>query len=77
MKLGKSPVCPVDKSSLSIDRSNSTLSCPECNRVYYANLDYDNKQQEEMNEYDDIETVSSSNYGLCGLFLKNEKKIFA
>jgi hypothetical protein len=59
----KSPVCPVDKSELTIDRANSSMQCPESNRVYYAHLDYDNKQQEEMNEYDDIETVSSTNYG--------------
>ena len=63
MNTKKSPLCPVDKSELKTDTANSILSCPKCRRAYYANLDYDNKQQEEMNEYDDIETVSSSNYG--------------
>ena len=63
MNTKKSPLCPVDKSELKTDTANSIISCPKCRRAYYANLDYDNKQQEEMNEYDDIETVSSSNYG--------------
>ena len=63
MNIKKSPLCPVDKSELKTDTANSILSCPKCRRAYYANLDYDNKQQEEMNEYDDIETLSSSNYG--------------
>ena len=70
----KKPVCPVDKNELKIDRSNSTLTCPDCNRIFYANLDYDNKQQETMNEYDDIEVASNgfnSGYGSGPLLLSS------
>ena len=72
----KQPVCPVDKNVLKIDRSNSTLTCPDCNRIFYANLDYDNKQQDSMNEYDDddIEVASngfSSGYGSGPLLLSS------
>ena len=55
------PKCPIDRTELKKDRINSSLHCGVCGRQYYANLDYDNKQRDSFEEYDDLETESSIN----------------
>ena len=56
--------CPVDSTELKKDIANSSLLCGVCNRRYYVNADFDNKQKNRFSECDnndDLITASSIN----------------